>query len=198
MGCLEMLHPSLLSAIERPKYIPDADWAHAFLPKSKSPDLETVDAARFSANIQQNSRVGADGTASLIILKPRLACDLERSSASLEEDLRPNFDQRVYVLPTATITSPTTSPSSSSKPSVSSPQLPSPYRSSPGSRTSQLRSLRSSAQDPSDVDASPTKYLQTDENGLSSPSATNVLKAIARLQRHLESDRDEVVLRQLW
>jgi hypothetical protein len=189
-----MLHPSLLSAIERPIAVPDADWAHEFRRKCKSPGQDIVDAAHFLANVQQISNVSADGTAPLIISKPQLACNFDPTSASLEDDLRPNFDQRVYVLPT----SPTHSPSSSSKPSVSSPQLSSPYRPSPGSRTSQLRSLRTSVPEQSDADAaSPTKYLQTDDIGPVS-SAIHVLKAIARLQRHLESDRDGVVLGQLW
>jgi hypothetical protein len=50
-----------------------------------------------------------------------------------------------------------------------------------------------------DEDAdSPTKYVEIDETGPLVSSATNALKAIARMQRLLESDRDGVVLRQFW
>jgi hypothetical protein len=200
-----MLHPSLLTAIQRPKHVQSVDWPHDFVRKCKSLDSGAIDAAHFSAVVQKIPHSKTDGTQPLTVLNPQLACAFNGRSALIEEDTRPNFDQRVRVLPTESAPNPDSafhSPSSGSKASLSSPTLQSPYRSSPGSRTSQLRSMRSNSRhhfdDENASTDSPTKYLDEVENAPSTSSATNALKAISRLQRHLESDGDGVVLGQLW
>jgi hypothetical protein len=199
-----MLHPSLLTAIQRPKQVQSVDWPHDFVRKCKSSDSDAIDAAHFSANVQKIPHSKTDGTQPVTVLNPQLACAFDGRSALFEEDARPNFDQRVRVLPTESAPNPDStfhSPSSGSKASLSSPTLQSPYRSSPGSRTAQLRSMRSNSRHHADDDAStdsPTKYLDEVENAPSTLSATNALKAISRLQRHLESDGEGVVLGQLW
>jgi hypothetical protein len=191
-----MLHPSLLAAIERPKYIRDADWTHDFLRKSISLDADVIEAAHFSARVQEISSSSSDGTRPLIVLKPQLACDFEKNSGLIEENLRSSSDQRLSGSQTVSTTYQSDSPSCSLRVS---PKPLSPYRSSPVSRTSQLRSLRSNTLRNVDEDAdSPTKYVEIDETGPLVSSATNALKAIARMQRLLESDRDGVVLRQFW
>lgn len=199
-----MLHPSLLTAIQRPKHVQIVDWPHDFVRKCKSSDSDAFDAAHFSAVVQKIPHSKTDGTQSLTVLNPQLACAFDGRSALIEEDARPNFDQRVRVLPTESAPNPDSafhSPSSGSKASLSSPTLQSPYRSSPGNRTAQLRSMRPNSRLHADDEAStdsPTKYLDEVENAPSTLSATNALKAISRLQRHLESDGDGVVLGQLW
>jgi hypothetical protein len=197
-----MLHPSLLRAIQRPKHVQTADWPHDFVARCKSSDSDAVDAAHFSAVVQKTPSSKTDGTQPLMVINPQLACTFDGSIAVIEEDTRPNFDQRVRVLPTEPALNPDSafhSPSSGSKASLSSPVLQSPYLSSPGSRTSQLRSLRPNFRPHINDDAeSPTKYFDEDENVPSASSATIALKAISRLQRHLESDGDGVVLGQLW
>ena len=186
-----MLHPSLLSSIERPAHIRHADWVGKFVQTcksyTKSSDAEVVDAVHFSARVQRISGSNADSMQPLEVLRPQLACDADTSNTLMAEDRRPNIPQRVNVLPSAATASPSDS------------KLQSPYRSSPGSRTSHLRSLRSSAQQQAGGDSSsPSKFFDTNEIGNSSFSEKDSLQAITRLQRYLESDRDGAVLSQLW
>jgi hypothetical protein len=191
-----MIHPSLLTAIERPKYIRDADWAHEFLCKSTSIEADAISAAHFSARVQEVPSSGTDGTRPLVVFKPQLACDFEKNSALIEDGLGTNSDQRLSASQTASTIYTADSPSSGLN---ASPTPLSPYRSSPSSRTFQLRSLRTNLPMNEDDDAaSPTKYLDIDDKVHLVSSATNALKAIARMQRLLEADRDGVILRQLW
>lgn len=182
-----MFHPSLLTAIVRPRYIRHADWALEFAQKCRSSDSEAIDVAHFSARVQRASSSNIDGTQPLTVVRPNLVSDADRSSVSIEEDARPEVHPRVSVTPAASTASPSDS-------------MPiSPYRSSPGSRTSHLLSLRSSGlQQPVVFASSPTKHFEIDEVGPSPSSECDILKAITRLQRQLESDRDGLLLGQLW
>jgi hypothetical protein len=182
-----MLHPSLLNAIGRPRYIRPADWALEFAQECRFSDSDAIDAVHFSARVQRASSINSDGTQALTVMRPTLVFDADRNGTSMEEDARAKVHPRVNVPPAASTASPSDS-------------MPiSPYRSSPGSRTSHLLSLRSSTlQQPIGSASTPTKHFEIDEIGPSFASECDVLKAITRLQRQLESDCDGPLLGQLW
>jgi hypothetical protein len=197
-----MIHPSLLTAIERPANTTHASWARDFVHKFKSPDSNVIDAAHFSARVQRgcSSSTGTEGSQPLIVQRPLLLCDADISNLLIDDDPKAGIHKHVSVLPTASAESACDSPSFISKEVAVSPNLQSPYRSSPGSRTARLLSMRQSARSPAvdAADASPVKRFDRDDLGHSSSREIHSLKAINRLQRHLESDRDGTVLSQLW
>ncbi len=196
-----MIHPSLLSAIERPANILHAGWARDFVQKCKSSDSNVIDAAQFSARVQRGSSSSTEGSQPLIVHRPLLVRDADISNLLVDDNPKADVHKHVSVLPVASAESAHDSPSFVSKEIAMSPNVQSPYRSSPGSRTARLLSMRQSARSPA-VDAadagSPAKYFDHDELGQSSSREIHSLKAINRLQRHLESDHDGAVLSQLW
>lgn len=192
-----MIHQSLFTAIERPKYVRDADWAHEFSSKSKFLEADAIDAAHFSAKVQEIfSKSTPDGNRPLIVLTPQLACDFDKNSVLIEDDFRTHSDQRLSASQTASTIFSSDSPSSGMN---AIPKPHSPFGSSPSSRSSQLQSLRTNAlQNMDDDAASPTKYLEIDNTWNAFSSATYALKAIIRMKRLLESDHDAIILSQLW
>jgi hypothetical protein len=196
-----LLHPSLLSTIARPKCIRDADWACDFILKSRSQSLDSdvICTVAFSAMVQRMMSNNADGPETLVILKPLLSCDFDACSASADEEFKSSFAQQVNTAATISIASPNSSPSSGSMVTKSSPKLKTPQSAAAGSRGSELRSLQPSERHPTEGDAvSPTQTYDVEADGHSLLKATSALKAIRRLQRHLEADQDGVVLGQLW